>query len=150
MSTSMKHADTVQDLVRIANDGAEFYRDALDKTSNPRLREVFSRMLNHKQSLAGSLRGTLTRNFEDAPKDGTFAGSLRKTYADLRAKLSSNEDNVYVAQLEETEDRLLKHFEDALQEASDEPALKSVLLTQAAEVRACHAEMSRLKKSLNA
>lgn len=150
MSTSMKHADTVQDLVRIANDGADFYRDALDKTSNPRLREVFSRMLNHKQSLAGSLRGALNRNFEDAPKDGTFAGSLRKTYADLRAKLSSNEDSVYVAQLEEAEDRLLKHFNEALTEVSDEPALKTVLMNQAPQVRACHDEMSRLKKSLNA
>jgi uncharacterized protein (TIGR02284 family) len=149
MSTSMKHADTVQDLVRIANDGAEFYRDALEQTSNPRLREVFSRMLNHKQSLAGSLRGSLQRNLEDAPKDGTFAGSLRKTYADLRAKLSSNEDKVYVAQLEEAEDRLLKHFEEALTEVT-EPSVKTLLQSQAPQVRACHDEMSRLKKSLNA
>jgi len=149
MQTSMNNADTVQDLVRIANDGAEFYRDAAEKTDNPQLRSVFSRMLNHKQTLAGSLRGKLAANNEDAPRDGTFAGSVRQTYTDVRAKLSSNEDKIYVGQLEETEDRLLKHFEEALDEVKD-PAVKSLLQAHVPQVRACHDEMSNLKKSMNA
>jgi len=149
MSTSMNHADTVQDLVRIANDGADFYGEAMDKTSNPQLRNVFSRMREHKQRLASALRGQLHFNNEDAPRDGTFAGTLRQTYTDLRAKLSSNEDKVYVAQLEETEDRLLKHFQEAITEVTD-PSVKALLQTHAPQVRACHDEMRSLKKSFNA
>jgi uncharacterized protein (TIGR02284 family) len=147
MSIPQNYANTVQDIVRIANDGADFYRDAMEKTDNPNLRSVFSRMLSHKQTLAGSLRSKLKIENVEAPKDGTFAGSLRKTYADLRAKLSSSEDKVYVAQLEETEDRLLKHFEKALDEIQD-PSVKSLLQSHAPQVRACHDEMSQLKKSI--
>jgi uncharacterized protein (TIGR02284 family) len=145
----MNHADTVQDLVRIANDGAEFYGEAMDKTRNPQLRNVFSRMREHKQRLASALRGQLHFNHEEAPRDGTFSGTLRQTYTELRAKLSSNEDKVYVSQLEETEDRLLKHWQDAMGEISD-PSVKTLLQAHAPQVRACHDEMRALKKSFNA
>lgn len=147
MSIPENYASTVQDIVRIANDGADFYRDAMEKTDNPTLRNVFSRMLSHKQIIAGSLRSKLKLEAAEAPRDGTFAGTLRKTYTDLRAKLGSSEDKVYVSQLEETEDRLLKHFEDALKEIQD-PSVKSLLQSHAPQVRACHDEMSQLKKSL--
>lgn len=146
MSIPENYAHTVQDIVRIANDGADFYRDAMEKTDNPTLRNVFSRMLSHKQTIAGALRSKLKIEAADAPKEGTVAGSLRKAYTDLRAKLGNSQDKVYVAQLEETEDRLLKHFEQALKEIQD-PSVKSLLQTHAPQVRACHDEMSELKKS---
>lgn len=149
MSTSMTHADTVQDLVRIANDGAEFYGEAMDKTQNPQLRNVFSRMREHKQKVASALRAQLRIDQQEAPSEGTFAGTLRQTYADLRAKFSSNEDKVYVSQLEETEDRLLKHFQEALTEVTD-PSVKALLQAHAPQVRACHDEMRALKQSFNA
>jgi uncharacterized protein (TIGR02284 family) len=149
MTTSMSHADTVQDIVRIANDGADFYRDAIEKTSNPELRNVFGRMLGHKQSIANALRGKLRSEHAAAPTDGTLAGSLRQTYTDLRARFSSNEDKVFVGQLEETEDRLLKEFETALDEITD-PSVKSLLQMHAPQVRACHDEMRRLKQTFNA
>jgi uncharacterized protein (TIGR02284 family) len=149
MSTSMKNADTVQDLVRIANDGAEFYGEAMDKTENPQLRNVFGRMREHKQRVASALRVQLRHDHQDAPEDGTVAGSLRQTYAELRAKFSSNDDKIYVAQLEQSEDRLLKHFQSALDEVTD-PAIKALLQTHAPQVRACHDEMRALKKTFNA
>lgn len=149
MSTSMNHADTVQDLVRIANDGVEFYGEAMEKTRNPQLRNVFGRMREHKQRVASALRAQLRQDLQDAPRDGTFSGALRQTYAELRAKLSSDEDKVYVSQLEETEDRLLKHFQEAMTEVTD-PSVKALLQSHAPQVRACHDEMRALKQSFNA
>lgn len=145
----MKNADKLQELVSIARDGAKFYDEAGREVHDPSLKLLFLRMADHKRHIINSLSGKLAANLEDVPEEGTFAGKARQMYADLRASLSSNEEKVYVAQLEEAEDRLLEHFEQALKE-SDDPGVRSILKQHAPEVRSCHAEMSALKKRLAA
>ena len=145
----MQNANTVKELVQISRDGLEFYQDAMNEVQSERLKAVFSRMAGNKRALIAALSSKLAMNDEDVPTDGTFAGSLRKTYADVRAKLSSNEDKVYVTQLEETEDRLLHHFQSALDDTTD-PSVKGLLQQYYPQVKACHDEMRSLKQQLAA
>jgi len=145
----MQNANIVKDLVQVSRDGLEFYEDAMSEVKSERLKDVFSRMAGHKRTLIAALSSKLAMNDENVPTDGTFAGSVRKTYADVRAMLSSNEDKIYVGQLEEAEDRMLKHFEEAIADTSD-PSVKSLLQQHFPQVRACHDEMSGLKHQLAA
>ena len=145
----MQNANTVKELVQISRDGLEFYEHAMSEVHSERLKSVFSRMAGNKRALIASLSSKLAINDENVPTHGTFAGSVRQTYADLRAMVSANDDKVYVAQLEETEDRLLKHFEKALDDTTD-PSVKGLLQQHFPHVRACHDEMSALKKQLAA
>jgi uncharacterized protein (TIGR02284 family) len=145
----MQNANHVKELVQISRDGLEFYQDAMNEVQSERLKSVFSRMAGNKRTLIAALSSKLAMSDEDVPTDGTFAGSLRKTYTDIRAKLSSNEDRVYVSQLEETEDRLLKHFEKAIDGTTD-PSVKGLLQQHFLHVRACHDEMRSLKQQLAA
>lgn len=138
---------TLRELIQIANDGAEFYADAAEQVSNPRLVELFRRMGSHKRVLSAALATKLQASGEQIPESGTFAGTLRKVYTDLRASLSSNDETIYVSQLEETEDRLLHHFEDALAESTD-VSLRSTLQIHMPKVRACHDEMRNWKQYL--
>lgn len=141
----MQNANSLKELVQISRDGLEFYEDASTKVSSDRLKSIFTRMAGHKRTLIEALSTKLEMNDESVPSEGTFAGSLRKTYADVRAMLSGNEDKVYVAQLEETEDRLLKHFEKSLEDATD-PSVRSLLQAYIQQVRASHDEMRALKR----
>lgn len=145
----MKNADTLKEIVQISRDGLEFYQDAQNEVESERLRAVFARMANNKRTLIAAFSSRLAMNDEEVPTDGTIAGSLRKVYTDVRASMSSNEDKIYVAQLEETEDRLLKHFSDAMADSTD-PAVKSLLQQHFPQVRACHDEMRTLKQQLAA
>ena len=140
----MKNASTVKEIVQIARDGLEFYQDAATEVKSERLKAVFSRMANHKRQLITALSTNLALNDEEAPTDGTMAGSIRKGYAEVRTMLGADEDKTYVTQLEETEDRLLHHFEDALKDC-DDVGVKALLQQHYPQVRACHDEMRALK-----
>lgn len=140
----MKNASIIQEIVQISRDGLEFYEHAASEVKSDRLKGVFGRMAGHKRQLISALSTDLSIRNEDVPTDGTIAGSIRKGYADVRAALSSNEDKVYVAQLEETEDRLLEHFNDAIANC-DDPTVKALLQKYYPQVRACHDEMRSLK-----
>lgn len=144
----MQKADTLKELVQIARDGAMFYEDSIQKIDDPRLKSIFSDMAKHKRDLIQSLSSTLRVNDEDVPEDGTIAGKFRQGYADLRASLTKDDAKIYVSQLEESEDRLLHHFEDAL-EKIDDPSVKNVLQVHMPQVRACHDQMRELKKAFH-
>lgn len=145
----MKDIDTVKELVQIARDGAEFYDDARKEVEDPELKNVFRNMTDHKLGVIGALSGQLAMMAEGVPESGTLVGTLRKVYADVRANLSSNEDKVYVVQLEEVEDRLLHHFEDAVKTVENS-SIRSSLLEQMPQVRACHDQMRSLKQRMAA
>lgn len=139
----------LHDLVQVTRDSKVFYEDASKHTTDARLRDVFNRMASAKSGLIGALSTKLVSMGEAPPDGGTVAGTLRKAYADVRASLGSNENKVYVGQLEETEDRVLEHFEDALAK-TDSADVRAVLTEHLPKVRACHEEMRNLKHAMDA
>lgn len=139
----------LEDLVQVTRDSKTFYEDVARETENPRLREVFNRMAMAKGSLIAAVSGKLASLGQTPPDGGTMAGTLRKAYADIRATFSKNDEKVYVAELEETEDRVLEAFEDALAK-TDSVDVRSVLTEHLPKVRACHEEMRNLKHSMGA
>lgn len=146
---SDNNAQMLQDIVQVARDSQTFYQDVAKETTDARLRDVFDRMAAAKGELIGSLNGSIVRLGEAPPEGGTVAGSLRKAYADVRATFSSEDNRIYVGQLEETEDRVLEHFEEALQK-TDSPDVRSALSVHLPKVRACHDEMRNLKRVMDA
>jgi uncharacterized protein (TIGR02284 family) len=143
----MQNARDVKELVQIARDGASFYNEAMQKVEDPQIKAIFSNMAQHKQRIIESLSTNLRMNDEEPPARGTAAGMIRQGYADLLAAVSSKDAKVYVSQLEETEDRLLRNFEEAIADA-DDPSVKSLLQTHMPQVRACHDEMRALKEGM--
>jgi uncharacterized protein (TIGR02284 family) len=143
------NANLLQDLVQVTRDSKTFYEDAARETGDAKLRDVFTRMASAKGGLIGALSSELVNMGENAPEGGTVAGSLRKAYADVRASLSKDDNKIYVGQLEETEDRVLEHFEDALAK-TDSAEIRGVLTEHLPKVRACHEEMRNLKHAMGA
>ncbi|HET7844078.1 MAG TPA: PA2169 family four-helix-bundle protein [Xanthomonadales bacterium] len=139
------NAHLLSDIVQAARDGAEFYDAAAGEVSSPQLRDTFVRMAEAKRTLIAALSGRLQMMGAEPPQTGTVRGALRKAYADLRAVLARRDEQVYVAQLEEAEDRLLAQFEDAVAK-TDNPEIRSQLQAHLPNVRACHDELRRLKQ----
>lgn len=143
----MQNRETVKELVQIARDGASFYTEAMRKVEDPTLQAIFSNMAQHKQRIIDSLSANLRMNDEEPPSRGTAAGMIRQGYADLLASLSSQDAKIYVSQLEETEDRLLRHFQEAIDD-TDDPSVRTLLQSHMPQVRACHDQMRALKEEM--
>lgn len=144
-----KDLNQLKEIVEIARDGEKFYQDAEASVSVPTLRPLFARMATAKRELVNSLSLKISAAGETPPQSGTMAGAVRKVYTDVAAKLSSKDAEIFVAQLEETEDRLLEQVQKASTEVTD-PSIRSILEAYLPKVRACHDEMRDLKRRLAA
>jgi len=112
--------ETLNELIAVTRDSAQFYGDAATKTGNTQLKSLFQRMAASKNGLITEMAHEVQAEGADVETDGTFRGSLNRMYGDVRAKLG-DEDYAYVAQLEESEDRMLHAFKDVLED-NDTPA----------------------------
>ena len=139
--------DLLKEIVEIGRDGAAFYDSAQQKVSNPRLRAVFGRMSGAKRELVTALSDHLSQIGERPPERGTLVGTLRKAYAGVLATLAADDEHIYVAQLEEAEDRLLERVQRAILEAKD-TQVRVQLQAYLPKIRACHDEMRDLRSQL--
>jgi uncharacterized protein (TIGR02284 family) len=137
-------ATTLNELIEITRDGQVFYSDAVNRVDNPHLKIVFRGMIDAKSQLINALSEHVRTHGEQPSTDGTFAGSFRKSYAETKARLSDRKDATFVAQLEQSEDRLLQAFDHAAKDSNDS-ALQEIVARYLPKVRLCHEQMLNLK-----
>jgi len=94
------------------------------------------------------LTSEISATGDKAEDSGTLVGQLSKVYGDLRA-LAGSKDYAYVAQLEQSEDRFLRAFEDARKDQRVSPSAISVLNRLAPEVQQCHELMRTRKQTMS-
>jgi len=142
--TSMaSETSQLNDLINVLEDGRSFYKEAAEETGRADLKSLFSRMARVKLVMANDLKNKVVFN-GDEPSKGSFAGSARKAYAEIRTRLSSDPDAEYVAQLEEFEDRILGEFRDRA-EKSDDADVRRLAMKYLPEIKRDHDEMRALK-----
>src|SRR6201999_1161715 len=100
----------------------KFYEEASTQVQRPDLKTLFAQMAKTKAAIAADLRTAVVA--KDASKvpdadDGSFVGSIRKAYSEVRAKLSTDKNYAYIAELEAFEDRILAAFRDAAEKSDD-------------------------------
>ena len=135
---------TLNDLIQVLNDGKAFYDEAAPKV-RPDLAGVFRRMASTKAAIVADLKGVVASAGEKPADGGTFAGSVRKWYAEMRTTMASNSDAQYVAQLEEFEDRILAEFRNAV-EKSDDAKVRAIAQRHLPTVSRDHDDMRELKQ----
>ena len=145
MAATDTTTERLNDLIALVRDGQRFYQHASESVHDAELRELFRDLRAATDELIQALIGKVEANEGDPVSEGTWAGRVRQVYADTRAGLSSNDASVYIRQLEETEDRILQAFEDALE--TGDVGMHSLLAPEMPKVRACHDRMRDLAKA---
>lgn len=144
-----KSTDLLNELIEISRDGRKFYLDAAAKVEDPEVHRVFTTQASVREQLINDLSRHVIVRGEIASLDETLVGKTRKLYAEILATLSNDRDRVYIAQLEEVEDRLLEQFHHALEQAESED-VRRVLVGHIPMVQAAHDRMRALKKKKHA
>jgi uncharacterized protein (TIGR02284 family) len=144
-----KTTANLNELIEVLNDGVKFYDDAATTTENGTYKALFQRMASTKRAIAADLKAEVAVHGEKPADGGTIAGSLRQTYTDLAASLSKNPDAKYISSLEETEDRILHAFQDALT-TSDKAEVRQIAQNYLPDVKRMHDEMRSLKHQVKA
>ena len=135
----------ITDIIQVMNSGIDFYEKAQDKVQDPSVSALFQRMIDARKVSVESLQ-PYAINQQGAREDGSsFAVEARRAFTALLSTFTSDNDQTYIKELEEVEDKTLEEIKAAMdkpQPADCEAALAKTLLT----MQSCHTEMSRMQK----
>ncbi|GAB3509854.1 PA2169 family four-helix-bundle protein [Pseudoxanthomonas daejeonensis] len=147
MNQQKKTEHSLNDLIAISRDGQEFYSEAAGKVEDAELSALFRRMAAVKADIVGTLSATVQAVGGKPDTDGTMVGSMRQVYANVRAGLGDTK-YAYVSELEESEDRLLKAFDEVVADADTPAAARDAAARLLPEVRSCHDVMRNRKQAM--
>ena len=137
---------TLNELVEALNDGIAFFDQAAERSKDPGRIELFQRIRHLKATIAADLRAEVALNGGEPRAEGSWLGSFRQAYADLRSRLADDSDASYIAALEEQEDRILEAFRDAT--AADQPTrVRELAATYLPEVEQMHDSLRSLQRA---
>ncbi|MDH5823928.1 PA2169 family four-helix-bundle protein [Luteimonas sp. RD2P54] len=146
-NTTKKTTHSLNDLIGVTRDGREFYEEAAQKVQDPDLKALFTRLAGVKAAIVNELGGAVQAAGGTPEDSGTMAGGMRQMYAKLRAGLGDKEYS-YVAELEESEDRLLEAFRETAADNDTPAAARDIVTRLLPEVQACHDVMRDRKLAM--
>lgn len=140
MNTNIREQkiDTINELIAITRDSADFYSDASTKVDNPQLKTLFNGMAESKNGLVGAMSRDVKLEGARPAEAGTFRGVLNQIYGDAQAKFGDNTDFTYVSKLEETEDRLLGALNNVLHDSEVSAPVKEAVTSYLPKVKEHH------------
>lgn len=147
---SSNETSAIRDLIKVLNDGVEFYTDAKNELKGSGYESVLQDMIDVRQGALARLQPFVYSREGEIETGHTFVGTARKTYADVLASIKSSKagkSQTYIAQLEELEDRTLEFIKKALDEASAVDATSALNFIYAT-LQQCHNRMRSLKRNV--
>jgi len=147
VSTESKTAHTLNDIIEIARDGQDFYTEAADKVKDAELSALFTKIAGVKSQIVTSLSSTVAATGAKPAEHGTVVGSMQQFYGKVRATLGDTQYG-YVAELEESEDRLLKAFKETLTDSDTPPAARAEVSRLLPLVQETHDVMRNRKHAM--
>lgn len=142
-----KTTEALNDLISVARDGQDFYAEAARKVEDQELSALFRRIAEVKARIVFELGATVQTAGGAPETGGTLAGSMQQLYGTVRSTLGDKQYG-YVAELEESEDRLLKAFEKVIGDKDTPSAARDAATRLLPEVRECHDVMRARKQTM--
>jgi uncharacterized protein (TIGR02284 family) len=141
--------DTLNDLIEITRDSATFYNDAAKAVPNPALKSLFGEMASSKQGLVGAMSREVRLEGAKPATTGTVRGAWDKLYGEVRSKFGDTNYG-YVKELEATEDRLMKAFNEVVADDDVPAAVKQSVSSYLPTIRSHHDMMRDRKWTMQA
>ncbi len=143
-SIKTEKIDTLNDLIEITRDSATFYNDAAKAVPNPALKSLFGEMASSKQGLVGAMSREVRSEGAKPATTGTVRGTWDKLYGEVRSQFG-DANYGYVSQLESSEDRLMKAFNEVVADKDVSAAVKESVSSYLPTIRSHH-DMMRDRK----
>ena len=107
-------ANALNHVIELCQDGYDFYSRAAERVEDAALSAHFKKMALVRSDIIAELKPVVEQSGASAAATGTVGGTLHRLLADFKARISKDETEVFLVQLEESENAVYSMIEDIL------------------------------------
>lgn len=145
MSRNDYDVKVLNGLIATTIDSVDGYRAAAADAETERFRSIFTDRANEREDLVLEFQTQVRALGGEPEDDGSFLAGAQRMFMNLRAAVSSHNDEAVVAEVERGEDYIKSKFEEAMADDRLDPATRQVIERCFVSVKEGRDEMSAFK-----
>ena len=114
MAEQRTDRDVLHDLVDMCENGARGFAAAAEHLGNPKLKALFEKLSAERTRFAEALAPHLQRLGGRVDRGGTAAGTLHRSWMELKSLVPGNHDHTLVTEAKRGEQRAIDAYNEAL------------------------------------
>jgi uncharacterized protein (TIGR02284 family) len=143
MAQQKETISTINRLIETLKDGQEGFKQAARVVNDSNLKSLFDEFSQQRATFVRELQGEALGETE--PKQSTSAtGTMHRAWINLKAAVTSGDDNAILAECERGEDSAVKEYKEAM-EADLTPPVREIVSRQYSEVKTAHDHIRNLR-----
>ena len=139
---------TLNGLIATTLDSVDGYTEAAKEAKNSRYSSMFTARAEERRGVVTQLQAEVSRMGGNPEDDGTVLASAHRTFLDLKAAVTGNDDKAIVTEVERGEDHIKAKFEAAIADDQVSQSVRAIIEHGFTSVRQGHDQMRDLKHSL--
>ncbi|HZJ19230.1 MAG TPA: PA2169 family four-helix-bundle protein [Pricia sp.] len=135
---STKHEEMVDQLEEILEknrDAEKGYRKAAENADSANLKNYFEKKSRERKTFNESLKRELVANYDDIDDDGTFSGTVHRTWMDIKAFFSGDNDESMLEEAIRGDKSAVEEYEEVLEDATLPASIATLLRNQQMKIR---------------
>lgn len=141
---------TLNSLIATTLDSVDGYTEAAKDIENQRYGAMFTARANERRQVVSDLQAEVRRLGGNPEDDGTVLAGAHRVFLDLKAKVTGQDDQAVVNEVERGEDHIKAKFDDAVADNDLSPEVRSAVQKANQSVQQGHDQMRDLKHALQA
>ncbi len=138
MKFSEKISNRLNELLAKTYDAEKGYKTAAEKVDMPSVKKFLTDKVRQRATFANELKAEIMEYGELPEKGGTFAGEVHRGWINLKAALSSNQNEQILEEVERGEKASLESYDDILKDSETvlPPSTEQLLTRQRNAIQA--------------
>lgn len=137
--------EAVQRLIQANLDSADGFDEAVRRIDHIQVASLLSELEAERRRFASTLQRYVGNNGERPCREGTWWGTLQRSWLDFRSTLSDGDPRVILAEAVRSESHLKETYEAVLRETAGS-AMNDVLSRQYVAINAGHDRISQISQ----
>jgi uncharacterized protein (TIGR02284 family) len=147
MAQKKEIISTVNSLIETLKDGQEGFRQAAEAVKDSELKSLFNEYSSQRSRFAGELQNQARQLGESDPETtSSVAGSMHRTWINLKSAITKGDDHAILAECERGEDSAVNEYKKAMEADLSSP-LRETVSRQYSEVKQAHDRVRNLRDS---
>jgi uncharacterized protein (TIGR02284 family) len=139
-------ASTLNQLIQICKDGEAGFLAAAEAVEDLNLRRLFESYSQQRSEFAAELQLEVRRMAEDPAEGGHATAALHRTWLEIKAGLTGQDEGAVISECERGEDIALRAYEKAL-DSPLPPDIRVIVERQFLQVKQAHDQVRSLERA---
>lgn len=135
MYTKNNLLDQLEEILEKNIDAERGYSKAADKAESPTLKRYFENKSRERRDFNRDLKTQIKAAYSDFDENGSFTGSIHRTWMDLKAIFSADDDESMLKESVRGDKAAIKEYDDVLEDENLSLGLRNLLLNQRTKIK---------------